>query len=169
MSRSVSGASPEITLVAAMSRNRVIGRDNAIPWHVSADLRRFRALTMGKPVLMGRKTFESIGHALAGRQNLVLTRGDGLHADGVEVLRDLDSALAAAAGRELMVIGGAEIYRQTLPLARRMHLTIVDRYVCGDVFFPPFDARLWRVEGHEEHPARDDEQPGYRFVDYVRL
>lgn len=164
------GDEPGITLVAALSRNRVIGRNNALPWHISADLKRFKALTMGKPIIMGRRTFESIGRALPGRENLVLTRRSGFAAEGVQVMGDFPAALAHTRGCELMVIGGGDIYRQALPLANRMHLTLVDLYVDGDVSFPPFDARRWRVEGHEEHPAgRNGGEPGYRYVDYVRL
>lgn len=164
------GGEPDITLVAALSRNRVIGRDNALPWHISSDLKRFKALTLGKPVLMGRRTFESIGRALPGRENLVLSQRGAFAAPDVTVFASVEAALDAARGRELMVIGGGEIYRLTLPLATRMHLTLVDLYVDGDVTFPPFDSRRWRVEGHEEHPpAAGSEGPGYRFVDYVRL
>jgi dihydrofolate reductase len=165
-----SNGEPGLTLVAALSRNRVIGRDNALPWHIGADLKRFKALTMGKPILMGRRTYESIGRALPGRENLVLTRGNGFAPAGVQVLESFEAALELSRGRELMVIGGGDIYRQALPLAKRMHLTLVDLYVDGDVSFPPFDARGWRVEGHEEHPAGPNgDEPGYRFVDYVRL
>jgi len=162
----VSGA--RLTLVAALSRNGVIGRDNALPWRIPADLRRFKALTLGKPVLMGRLTFESIGRALPGRDNLVVTRRAGYRAQDCRVFHDLAQAITAAGDREVMVIGGAEIYRQTLPLARRMHLTHVDARVDGDAYFPDLDPLDWHVEREEVHPATPDQPLAYRFVDYVR-
>jgi dihydrofolate reductase len=165
----VNDTGSSLTLVAALSCNRAIGRNNSLPWRISRDLRRFKALTMGKPVLMGRLTFESIGRALPGRENLVVTRRGGYLASGCRVFHDLAAAIAAAGERELMVIGGAEVYRQTLPLARRMHLTHVDAHVDGDAFFPEFEARSWRVERDEAHPATPDQPLGYRFVDYVRV
>ena len=168
MSAGAAGAGPALVLVAALARNRAIGRDNALPWHISADLKRFKALTLGKPVLMGRKTYQSIGRALPGRDNLVLTRESSFEGTGVQVFRALDEALASVSQAELMVIGGGEIYAQAIPRATRMHLTLVDAEVEGDVFFPPFDARCWRVERHEEHPAGGDGTPGFGFVDYVR-
>ena len=137
-------AEPLVSLIVAMARNGVIGRDNALPWRLSEDLRRFKAATLGKPILMGRKTFESIGHALPGRTNLVLTRDPGWTAPGAVVVHSLEAALAAAAGAaELVVIGGAQIYRLVMPFARRMYLTHVHADVPGDTYFPDFDPTQW--------------------------
>ena len=159
---------PTVTLIAAMARNRVIGRDNALPWHLSEDLRRFRALTLGKAVLMGRRTFESIGRALPGRDNLVLTRGAALHAPGCRVFTRLDAALLAAGEGELMVIGGADLYAQTIAMATRMHLTLVDADVPGDTCFPAFDPHEWEVIFEQLFAAGAQRALGFRFVDYRR-
>lgn len=159
---------PSVTLIAALSRNGVIGRDNALPWRLPEDLRRFRALTLGKPVLMGRRTFESIGRALPGRDNLVLTRDAGFAAPDCRVFKRLDDALRAAGERELMVIGGAEIYAQTIAMATRMHLTLVDADVPGDTFFPRFDPREWEAIGEQQFAAGPARELGFRFVDYLR-
>jgi len=161
-------AAVPLALVAAMARNRVIGRDNALPWHIPEDLRRFRTLTLGKPVLMGRRTFESIGRALPGRENWVLSRDPHYAAEGCRVFRSLAAALAAAGAREVMVIGGAELFRDTLPRARRMHLTLIDAEIPGDTLFPEFDPREWEIEHEQARPAVAGTAPGYRFVDYRR-
>lgn len=143
-----------------MARNGVIGRGNAMPWHLPADLKRFKALTLGKPILMGRKTYESIGRALPGRDNLVLTRARDWRAEGVTVVHSVDEALQqAAASAELVVIGGAEVYQLTLPLARRIYLTHVLADVDGDTFFPPFSPSEWRDIECSEHAA--DERHAY--------
>lgn len=129
----------KISLIAAMSSNMVIGKDNKIPWHLPEDMKFFRAVTMGKPVIMGRKTFESIGKALPGRRNIVLSRSMTSlpnHPD-VEVYQFLDEALASCVGEpEAMVIGGAEVYRQAVEVADRLYLTFIDMEVDGDTFFP---------------------------------
>lgn len=130
-----------ISLIAAVAENRVIGRNGAIPWDLPADRRRFRELTWGHPVIMGRRTFESIGHPLAGRRNIVLTRQPGYRAEGCVVVHDLRSALEAAGeGDEIFIIGGGELYRETLPFAERIYLTIVHVTVAGDVLFPELPA-----------------------------
>ncbi len=152
-----------------MARNRVIGRDNALPWHLSEDLRRFKALTMGKPVLMGRRTHESIGRPLPGRDNLVVTRRAAYQAPGCRVFGDLEAALAAAAGSaEIMVIGGADVYAQTIGRAARMYLTLVDAQVTGDALFPAFDPQHWQVTSCDDHPAGAGRPLGFCFVDYRR-
>lgn len=153
--RAAVSVAPRITLVVAVARNGVIGQDGALPWHLPDDLRRFKALTMGKPILMGRRTWESIGRPLPGRTNLVLTRDPAFRAAGATVVSSLDAALAAAAGHEeLMVIGGAQVYALTAPLANRVHLTAVDAEVDGDTHLPPFDPHMW-VEVAREHHALD--------------
>ena len=145
-------ARPRVSLVIAMARNGVIGRDHALPWHLPEDLRRFKATTLGKPILMGRRTFESIGRALPGRTNLVLTRDPHWAAAGAVVVRSLAQALAAAADApELAVIGGAEIYRLALPLAERIYLTEVHADVVGDTFFSGLEPAHWQeVERTEQ-------------------
>lgn len=157
-----------LTLIAAMARHRVIGRDNALPWRLPEDLRRFRALTMGKPVLMGRRTFASIGRALPGRENLVLTRDADFRAPGCRVFTRLDDALAAAVERELMVIGGAEIYAQTIDRASRMQLTLVEADIDGDTWFPQFDPAQWDLSCEQRFDAGPQRALGFRFVDYRR-
>jgi len=144
-----------LSLIAAIAHHGVIGHRNALPWHLPGDLPRFRAITMGHPILMGRRNFESIGRPLPGRRNLVLTRRRGERPEGVEIHHDLPSALAACAGeQEAFVIGGAELYRQTLPLVDRMYLTWIEARYEGDVHFPPFErARFTTVqETHFEGP-----------------
>ncbi|MEP7246523.1 MAG: dihydrofolate reductase [Gammaproteobacteria bacterium] len=153
-----------ISLVVAMERNNVIGRDNAMPWHLPDDLKRFKALTMGKPMLMGRKTFESIGTPLPGRTSLVLTRDSQWRADGVIVVRSVDEAVArAGAVQELCVVGGAEIFRLALPMAQRIHLTRIQADIPGDIVFPPIDAREWHEVDRVEHPADERHQYAMTF------
>ncbi len=150
----MSPPAPLVSLLVALARNGVIGRGNALPWRLPADLKRFRALTLGKPVLMGRRTFESIGRPLADRLNLVLTRDAHWAADGVRVVHALPEALEQARDcPELVVIGGTEVYRLALPLARRIYLTRVHADVPGDRFFPPFDPREWREVECSAQPA----------------
>ena len=143
-----------ISLIVAVAENGVIGRDGALPWRLSDDLRRFKALTMGKPVIMGRKTWESIGRPLPGRQNIVITRKPGYRAEGSVVVGSLTAALAAAGDvPEIMVIGGAEIYRQFLPLAGRIYLTRVHTVIAGDTFLPAMDPAEWEEVERTRHPA----------------
>lgn len=164
---------PEIVLVAAVARNGVIGRDNAMPWHVPADLRRFKRMTVGQPVLMGRRTHESIGRPLPGRHNIVLTRTPGWTREGVTVAVNLAEAIAAAGldprtrAARLMVIGGADLYRQTLPMATRLELTEIDLRPEGDTHFPEFDRSGWREVARERHAVEGD-VPAYDFVTLVR-
>jgi dihydrofolate reductase len=155
-----------LSLIAALDRRNAIGKGNALPWHLPADLKRFKALTLGKPVLMGRKTAESLGRALPGRRNLVLTRSGRVPFDGMEAIA-LDDALAL--GGEVCVIGGGEIYELTLPFATHLHLTHVDTIVEGaDAFFPAFDANAWRVTSREAHAADERHAFAFEFVDYFR-
>jgi dihydrofolate reductase len=160
----------ELSLIAALDRNHAIGKGNALPWRLPDDLKRFKALTLGKPLLMGRRTAESLGRALPGRRNLVLTRSGAAPFAGMEAIADVDEALRLAGGAtELCVIGGGEIFGLTLPLATRMHLTWVDTVVDGaDAFFPPFDRDDWRVVSREPHGADARHGFDFSFVDYVR-
>jgi dihydrofolate reductase len=142
-----------ITLIVAAADNGVIGRDNALPWHLPDDLKRFKVLTWAKPIVMGRKTFESIGKPLPGRQNIVISRDPNYRREGVTVVHDPDAAVAAAGGApEIMVIGGAELFRLFLPRATRIHLTRVHAEVAGDVVWPTLDD-TWRLVVSEPHAA----------------
>jgi dihydrofolate reductase len=147
---------PLISAVVAMARDGVIGRDNAMPWHLPDDLKRFKALTMGKPMLMGRKTFAAIGKPLPGRTSLVLTRDPFWQAQGVIAVHSVDQALQKVGNvPELCIVGGAEIFRLTLPITQRIHLTRIHANIPGDAIFPPLDTSEWRETERIEHPADD--------------
>jgi dihydrofolate reductase len=151
---------PLISLVVAMARNRVIGRGNALPWRLPEDLKRFKALTMGKPILMGRRTYESIGKPLPGRTNIVLTRDRNWSAPGTHTVSSVAEAIERANdASELAVIGGAEVYRLVLPFADRIHLTQVEADVEGDTWFPAIDSAAWESRSEGRHPA--DERNAY--------
>lgn len=159
-----------IALIAALANNRVIGRENRLPWRLSADLRHFKSLTMGKPVIMGRNTYESIGKPLPGRSNIVLTRDAQYRAPGCRVVHSLEQALEAAAGHaEVMVIGGAELYRQTIDAAQRLYLTRVKADVQGDAVFPEIDPRQWRELQRESHRGDDNNEYDYDFLTLERV
>lgn len=160
---------PRIALVAALDHGHAIGRDNAMPWHLPDDLKRFKALTLGKPVLMGSRTARAIGFALPGRPNLVLTRSGQAPYPSQVAVASLDDAVSSAQGADLMVIGGGEVYALALPRATHLHLTWVDtRIDDADAFFPRFDANEWRVTDEEAHAA--DARHGFavRYVDYEK-
>ncbi|PZA08182.1 MULTISPECIES: dihydrofolate reductase [unclassified Meiothermus] len=157
---------PSLTLIAAMDRNRAIGKEGRLPWHLPDDLRRFKALTLGHTVLMGRRTFESLGRPLPGRRNVVLSRDPHFRAEGVEVVHSLEAGLG---GGEIMVIGGGEVYALTLPLAQRMRLTLVDAEIAGaDTFFPQFDLSGWRETNRVFHPADGRHAFSFSFLDLER-
>ena len=159
---------PRISLVAAVARNGVIGDSGRLPWHLPEDLKRFKALTLGHVMIMGRRTHESIGRPLPGRRTIVVSRQAGLAFPGVEVAASLEAAIALAGDvPEIFVVGGGEIYAQALPLAHRLLLTEVDATPGGDAFFPPFDPSLWRVTARTE--GRSAHGLGYAFVDYARV
>ena len=165
----------KLSLIVAMARNNTIGIDNTLPWHLPNDLKYFRATTMGKPVVMGRKTYESIGRPLPGRPNIVITRQADFHADGVAVVSSLEAAIEMAArlavdveSDEIMVMGGAEIYRQVLPLVERMYVTEVDADIDGDAFFPEFDRHGWTESARESHAPCEKNPHPYSFVVYDR-
>ena len=156
-----------ISIVAALDEAGLIGAQGRLPWRLRGDLPRFRRLTMGKPVLMGRRTFESIGRPLDGRVNIVLSRRAGYEAPGCRVAASFEDALAAARGaRELMVIGGAGVYALALPRAERLYLTRVEGRFEGDVYFPRWDEAEWQEESRE--PGGGPEGPAYCFVTYRR-
>lgn len=160
----------DLELVVAVSENDVIGRGNQLPWHLPVDLRHFKSLTVGKPVLMGRRTYESIGRALPARTNIVLSRSAGFAPADCLVVKDLVEARAAAgAVAALMVIGGADIYRQCLPLAARIHLTLVHtRIEDGDAVFSGWRGREWRETSRERHEADDKNAHACSFVTLER-
>jgi dihydrofolate reductase len=164
-----------ITLIAAVAENGVIGRDNGLPWRLKSDMMHFRTLTMGKPVVMGRKTFRSIGRPLAGRTTIVVSRDRAFAAPGIVVAPDIEAALACARGDALrrgaecvMVAGGAELYAQTMPLAERLDITYVHRAVDGDTYFPVIDRSIWDETAREEHAAADGDEAAFAFVTYRR-
>ncbi|MEX0851974.1 MAG: dihydrofolate reductase [Bauldia sp.] len=165
-----------LSLIAAVAENGVIGRGDGLPWRLASDLKRFRRITMGKPVVMGRRTFESIGKALAGRTNIVVTRRAGFAADGVGIAGSLDDALAKARRQaehdgvdEVVVIGGAEIYRAALPLAERLYITHVAGAPDGDARFPAIDPALWRAVSREGVAAGEGDSAATTFVVYERV
>jgi dihydrofolate reductase len=160
-----------LELVVAVAENDVIGRGNQLPWRLPADLRHFKALTVGKPVLMGRKTYESIGKALPGRLNIVLSRSADFSPGDCLVAAALDDALAAAAGQPaLMVIGGAEIYRQCLPFASRIHLTLVHAEIeDGDTLFAGWRGPEWKLSARERHEADGMNTHPYSFITLERM
>lgn len=159
-----------IALIAALDRRGAIGKGNALPWHLPNDLKRFKQLTLGKPVLMGRKTAQSLGRALPGRRNLVLTRSGQVPFEGMEAVASLEEARAAARDAEaLCVIGGGEIYALTLSMATVLHLTHVDTIVeDADAFFPGFDRDAWCVVSREPHAADAKHAFAFEFVEYRR-
>jgi dihydrofolate reductase len=168
-------SSMKLSLIVALARNYTIGINNQLPWHLPEDLKYFRAVTMGKPLIMGRKTHESIGRPLPGRANIVITRQPGYQSDGVAVVSSLECAIELAArlglqadAEEVMVMGGAEIYRQILPLVDRLYLTEVHAEVEGDAFFPPFDRAQWDEIQRIDHPSSASNPYPYSFVIYDR-
>lgn len=161
--------SPIISLIAAMDENRVIGCDNRLPWRLPADLQHFKRLTMGKPMLMGRKTWESLPGLLPGRTHIVISANPDYAAEGCLLVHSVEQALAAAGdAEEIMVVGGANLYRQLLPLADRLYLTQVHTRVTGDAWFPDYRAETWRELEREEHPADERNPIAYSFVTLER-
>ncbi|HHQ4902151.1 TPA: type 3 dihydrofolate reductase [Aeromonas veronii] len=161
----------KISMIAAMAHDRVIGKDNQMPWHLPADLAHFKRVTLGKPVLMGRKTFESIGRPLPGRRNLVISRNPDYQAEGIEVVGSVEAALALLAGssvEELMVIGGGHLYAEMLPSADCLYLTQIDLAVEGDTRFPAFDDGQWQRIECESHPADEKNPHPYSFETWQR-
>ncbi|BCH24231.1 dihydrofolate reductase [Mesorhizobium sp. L-8-3] len=167
----------KIVIHVAIAENHVIGRDNGLPWRLSSDMKRFKEMTMGKPVVMGRKTWESFPRRpLPGRLNIVLTRAPGFQADGAEVVAALDDALELARERgwnmpgadEICILGGGEVYRQALPLADRLYVTHVLASVGGDTRFPAIDPAEWELVHSEDHPAGEKDSHATRYAVYDR-
>ena len=172
-------ASPQphiaMVLLAAVADNGVIGRDNGLPFRQSSDLKRFKSLTLGKPVLMGRKTYLSIGKPLPGRTNIVVSRNGDFAAPGIVVAGSLNAALTAARGDalrrgvdEVVVFGGTDIFEQSMALADRIEITHVHTHPTGDTHFPPIDADVWREAARSEHPAGPKDEAAFSYATYVR-
>jgi dihydrofolate reductase len=166
----------QLAVIVAAAENGVIGRNNTLPWHLPEDLRYFKKVTLGKPIVMGRKTFESIGRALPGRTNIVITRNPGFQAEGVRVVASIDDALRLAQDiastdgvHELVVIGGAEIYKAAIPRADRLYITEVHAKVEGDAVLPHIEWQYWRETGRERFPAQGPNPYDYSFVVYERM
>ena len=160
----------KLSVIVAMAANRVIGHANRLPWHLPADLKHFKATTLGKPVLMGRKTWESIGRPLPGRTNIVITRDTAYTADGCVVVHSLDEAIRVAGeAEEAMVIGGAELYRQALPLADTLYLTLVHGEFTGDTRFPEWRQDEWREIGRVDHEPDESNPHAYSFLTLERV
>ncbi|HEY0149746.1 MAG TPA: dihydrofolate reductase [Allosphingosinicella sp.] len=157
----------EIVLVVARARNGVIGKDGALPWHIPADLKHFKAVTLGTPMIMGRRTFDSLPGLLPGRRHIVLTRDGKWQAEGAEVAQSVEEALALAGSERVSIIGGAEIFALFEPLATAVELTEVALDAQGETLMPAFDAVRWRETAREEHPAADG-RPPFAFVRLVR-
>ena len=151
-----------------MANNRVIGKDNQMPWHLPADLGHFKSITLGKPIIMGRKTYESIGRPLPGRKNIVISRNRDYKLEGCETAVSLEEAISLVCDvEEIMIIGGGYLYMQTIPLANRLYLTFIDLDVDGDTQFPQYD-HLKLIETKREKHHKDEKNPyNYQFVDYV--
>ncbi|MBL0596250.1 type 3 dihydrofolate reductase [Aeromonas jandaei] len=161
----------KISMIAAMAHDRVIGKDNQMPWHMPADLAHFKRVTLGKPVLMGRKTFESIGRPLPGRRNLVISRNPDYQADGIEVVGSVEAALALLAENEVaevMVIGGGHLYAELLPRADCLYLTRIELEVEGDTRFPAFADEQWQCVEREAHRADEKNPHPYSFETWLR-
>jgi len=159
-----------VSIIVAADEHGGIGRDGGLPWHLPEDLKRFKALTMGKPIVMGRKTWDSIGRPLPGRRSIVVSRSPAFAIAGVEVFGSLEAALQAASDApETCVIGGAEIYRQALPRAEIIYLTRVHASVAADTFFPAVEAGAWEEVAREDHPADARHAHGYSFLTLRRV
>jgi dihydrofolate reductase len=158
-----------LSLIAAMDENRLIGSNNALPWNLPADLAFFKRTTMGKPIVMGRKTFESIGRALPGRRNIVITGNPDFEASGCDVVDSIEAAMSLVSDdEEIMLIGGASLYAQTIAYATRLYITRIHDNFEGDTWFPEFDSREWREENREDFDADHNNNHRYSFIKFVR-
>lgn len=158
-----------VSIIVAIAQNGVIGRDNDLPWRLSTDMKRFKALTMDKPIIMGRKTWESMPRRpLPGRRNMVVTRNGAYAADGAEIFGSLDAALAAAGDGDVSIIGGGEIYAQGMAHADRLHVTHVETQAQGDTHFPEIDPAIWKKTMEERVPAGEKDDFATRYTVYER-
>ena len=158
-----------ITLIAAMGKNRAIGLDGRMPWHLPAELQHFKQATMGKAIVMGRKTWQSIGRPLPGRQNIVISRNPGFAAAGADVSTSLTAAVEIAEADELMVIGGGQLYTLALPLAQRLILTLIDIQPEADTWFPAWDNNQWQKTEERHFQVDDNNELAYRIVELTRI
>lgn len=158
-----------ITLIAAMGRNRAIGLDGRMPWHLPAELQHFKRATMGKTIVMGRKTWQAIGRPLPGRQNVVISRDKAFDAAGADVAGSLASAIELAESAEIMVIGGGQVYAMALPVAQRMLLTIIEIEPQADTWFPEWDEDQWSITRERHFPAAENNELEYRIVEFSRI
>jgi len=162
-------AKSRLSLVCAMDSNRLIGKANALPWHLPAELKHFKQTTMGKPIVMGRKTWETIGRALPGRQNIVVTRNRAYRVEGCTVVQSFEEAMDKAVGEEVMIIGGGQLYRQALPLADRLILTLVDCEPEADTWFPEWQHSEWRQTSLRSESADERNPYAYQVIEWIRM
>ena len=161
----------KISLIVAMASNRVIGLNNQMPWHLSADLKKFKKITMGSPILMGRKTYESIGRPLPGRTNIIISRNPDYRQDGCVVVNTIESALKTGGknAAELFIIGGSDLYKATLPIADSIYLTLINKAFNGDTFFPDFDMQDWAEAERDDINDDPDAAFSYSFLKLNRI
>lgn len=163
----------ELAIIVAKAKNGVIGIDNTLPWHLPADLKHFKQTTLGHPIIMGRKTWESLGRALPGRRNIVISREARFHAEGAECFTSIDAAIDACKNEDLaFIIGGAQIYEQALDQVNKLVITEVDIEVAGDAHFPEISPSIWKEVDRQAHPAEtigDKQIPAYAFVTYTKI
>jgi dihydrofolate reductase len=166
----MSETKPVISIIVAMAENRVIGKDNSLPWHLPADLQHFKAMTIGKPIIMGRKTWESLPGKLPDRPHIIITANPDYSAEGCTVVSSLEQAIAAAGDvPEVMIVGGAMLYAQALPIADHIYLTLVETQTEGDSLFPEYDQTQWRETARERHPSDDKNPFAYSFITLSRV
>lgn len=158
-----------LTLIAAMGKNRAIGLDGRMPWHLPAELQHFKKATMGKAIVMGRKTWQAIGRPLPGRQNIVVSRNPEFHAEGVDLATSLADAVAMSQSDEVMIVGGGQLYALALPLANRMVLTLIDIEPEADTWFPEWDEREWSRTSERCFPVDDENELAYRIIEFNRV
>ncbi|PIE48730.1 MAG: diacylglycerol kinase [Flavobacteriales bacterium] len=157
-----------IIIIAAIGKNRALGRDNQLLWHLPNDLKRFKKITSGHDVIMGRKTLESLGKPLPNRHNIVITRNKKFHAPGCTIVHSLKEGIEKGSGKNLYILGGGEIYKQAIGIADILDLTLVDATPKADTFFPTIDPSIWKEISRESYPADENHKFNYSFVKYVR-
>ena len=164
------GPQKNISLIAAMDRNHLIGQDGCLPWHLPADLKHFKKITLGKPIIMGRKTFDSIGKALPGRRNIIISRQTDFAANACEIFTNFnDSLLLLKNEPEIMIIGGAQLFATALPLANKMYLTLIDAAFTGNIFFPNWNSNDWKIVSSQSHAQDAHNLYAYQFLELKRL
>lgn len=160
----------ELSIIVAVAKDYAIGHNNKLLWHISEDLKRFKAITMGMPIIMGRKTYQSIGKPLPGRKNIIITRNEQLKIEGCECHNTLESAIDSCKDfKEVFIIGGGEIYKQTLPIADKLYLTVVDNHYDADTFFPEIDMMKWEETSFDHYEKGDKFQYPFSFINYKKI